>query len=152
MLNIGNNEFENVAIPLIFEDRYFQFEEIDGVDYWTVFTFKDGNPIIEILRNEPQENPITTVETNPTGIITISDPDSNAFLFKIRPGSKNSSIFGRIEGKEAEIVITDREIRYGTNVLQNNTIVARVGIRIHSNGGFEIAAHLPEEIEALIKE
>ncbi len=155
MVNIGNNKFERFVIPLIFEDRYFQFEEVDGNDCWTVFTLKDGEPIIEILRNEPKENPITTVETNPTGIITISDPESGNFLYKIRPGKNNSSIFGTIKGENAELKIKDRKIIYGeetdekTMVLENNIIEGQVGIHIHKDGSFEIAAPLPDEIKKL---
>jgi hypothetical protein len=82
MINIGGNKFQNVAIPLIFLNRYFLVESINGEDLWTVFTFKDGEPIVEILKNKPQENPLSTVVSNPTGIVTVSEPSSGAFLYK----------------------------------------------------------------------
>ena len=151
MINIGSNRFDKVAIPLIFKDRYFLLEDVDGNDVWTVLTFSKEEPIIEVLRNTPQQNSITTVETNPTGIVTVSHPSTGAFLYKLRPGSKNSSIFGSISDEEAEIKITDREIRVGTNVFQNNKVSGfPVGIHISNDGGIAIGAQLPPQFKKLI--
>lgn len=151
MINIGSNKFEKVAIPIVIEDRYFLLEEEYGNDIWTVFTFVDGNPILEILKNSPKENTVSSVTTNPTGVITVSDPVTGNFLYKLRPGSKNSSIFGTIQGKETEIKVSDREIMIGTNVFQNNMIVGSpVGIKIDKNGGFAMGSGLPPEFLKLI--
>ncbi|MEI6610799.1 MAG: hypothetical protein WCO53_13800 [Deltaproteobacteria bacterium] len=151
MPNIGGNKFEKVFIPLAFEDRYFLVEEQDGSDIWTVITLSEGKPIVEILQNKPQKNPITVSDTNPTGIIAVADPTTGQFIYKLRPGSKNSSIFGKINGKETEIKITDREIRIGTNVFQNNMITGfAVGIRVDKNGGIALGAGLPPELQKLI--
>ena len=150
MVKIGSNKFENVAFPLILENRYFMLESSGDSDIWTVFTVKEGKPIIEILKNTPQDNDFSKVETNPTGIITVSDPKTGAFLYKLRPGNKNSSIFGRINGEEKEIKITDREIRIGTNIFQNNTVkVSAVGIIVDSHGGIGMGASLPSELQRL---
>jgi len=150
MVNIGSNKFENVAFPLAFENRYFMLESSAGADIWTVFTVQDGKPIIEILRNDPQGNDLTKAETNPTGIVTVSDPKTGAFLYKLRPGNKNSSIFGRINGEETEIKITDREIRIGTNTFQNNLVSGfAVGIIVDSNGRIGMGAGLPPELQSL---
>ncbi len=120
-------------------------------DVWTVLQVKDGDLIIEVLKNEPNENPSTEVTTNPTGIITVSDKDSGKFLYKIRPDSKNTSIFGSINGEETEIKITDKEIRVGTNSFQNNMVIgAGVGIMVDKNGGMGMGGGLPKEFEKLI--
>ncbi|MCJ7690993.1 MAG: hypothetical protein MUO60_16995 [Clostridiaceae bacterium] len=150
MVKIGSNKFENVAFPLALENRYFMLESSGDSDIWTVFTVKEGKPIIEILKNTPQDNDFSKAETNPTGIITVSDPKTGAFLYKLRPGNKNSSIFGRINGEEKEIMITDREIRIGTNTFQNNTVTSSaVGIILDSHGGIGIGASLPSELQRL---
>ncbi len=150
MVNIGGNKFEKVFIPLAFEDRYFMVEEQGGNDVWTVLTRSEGKPVIEIMRNKPQENPITVSDTNPTGIITVADPKTGQFIYKLRPGSKNSSIFGKINGKETEIKITDREIRIGTNVFQNNMITGfPVGIRVDMSGGIDLGSGLPPELQKI---
>ena len=151
-INIGSNRFDNVAIPLVLDDRYFLLGEgSDGADVWTVFTFVDGQPLIEVLNNLPQQNSISVVETNPTGIITVSDPKTGKFLYKIRPGTKRSSIFGTIQGKETEIKVLDREIRVGTNVFTQNTIVGfPVGIAVRG-GSIAIGSPLPPEFQRLIK-
>ena len=107
MINIGSNNFVNVSFPLVFEDRYFMIEPLANGDFWTVITLQDGKPVVEILKNKPQINNITEVSTNSTGIITVSDQKSGKFYYKLRPGSKNSSIFGTINGEETEIKITD---------------------------------------------
>ncbi len=150
MVNIGSNKFENVAFPLTFQNRYFMLESSVGADLWTVFTVKDGKPVIEILKNKPQDNDLSKGETNPTGVVTVSDPKTGAFLYKLRPGNKNSSIFGRIKGQETEIKITDREIRIGTNTFQNNLVSGfAVGIIVDAKGNIEMGAGLPPELQRL---
>ena len=52
MVKIGSNEFRNVAFPLAFENRYFMLEPSSDTDVWTVFTVKDGKPIIEIVNEK----------------------------------------------------------------------------------------------------
>ena len=152
MVDIGSNKFENVAFPLAFANRYFMLEYSSGKDVWTVFTLEDGKLFIEILKNKPHDNDLSKAETNPTGIVTVSDPKTGAFLYKLRPGSKDSSIFGRINGQETEIKITDREICIGTNKFQNNLVSGfAVGIIVDGRGGIGMGAGLPPELEHLIR-
>jgi hypothetical protein len=148
MVKIGSNEFEGVAFPLAFEDRYFMLEIVDDMDVWTVFTVHDGAPVIEVLKNKPNKNAITSVETNPTGIVTVSN--NAGFLFKLRPGNRNSSIFGSISGRETEIRITDKAITVGGAAFVNNRISGfGVGLMVTSDGGIAMGAGLPAEIYAL---
>jgi len=151
MISIGSNKFEKVAIPLAIEDRYFLFEEQNGNDLWTVFTFSNGQAVVEVLRNQPQQNALSMATTNPTGIVTVADSTTGAFLYKLRPGSKNSSIFGRIKGEETEIRVTDREIRVGTNVFQNNLVTGfAIGIRVGKDGSIGMGARLSPELSKLL--
>ena len=152
MLNIGSNQFQNVAIPLIFEDRYFIIEQINGQDTFTVFSIVNGQQVIEILRNKPNKNILSQVEANATGIITVSDIKSGQFLYKIRPGSNASIIFGKIQGKEEEIGITDKEITYRGGKYLNNVIVgAQVGIKINNDGSVSMGSQFPPELKKFIK-
>jgi hypothetical protein len=147
MVKIGNNSFKNVAFPLVFGNRYFMLELGNSTDIWTVFTIKDGEAIIEILKNTPQNNSVSEVNTNATGIVTVSEPDGGKFLYKLRPGKKSSSIFGNINGTEKEIKITDKEIIIGTNKFQKSSIEnSEVGIRVSKNGDFGIGGTLPQEL------
>ena len=151
MANVGGNQFKNVTFPFVFEDRYFMLEASSEKDVWTVLQLKDGDLIIEVLKNEPHQNPSTEVTTNPTGIITVSDKDSGKFLYKIRPESKSTSIFGSINGEETEIKITDKEIRVGTNSFQKNMVIGlSVGIMVDKNGGIGMGGGLPKEFEKFI--
>ena len=63
-VSIGGNQFEKVALPLVLDDRYFLLEEDDGKDLWTVFTLVKGEPFVEILRNQPQEDSLSVLETH----------------------------------------------------------------------------------------
>ena len=110
---------------------------------------------IEILRNKPQDNDLSKAETNSTGVVTVSDPMTNAFLYKLRPGNKSSSIFGRINGQETEIKITDKEIRVGTNTFQNNIVSGfAVGIIVdskgHRNGGERLPPETTDSVSRII--
>ena len=150
MTTIGSNKFENVAFPLAFENRYFMLESSGDDDIWTVFTVLNGKPVIEVLKNSPQENSVTTAETNPTGIVTVSNSETGSFIYKLRPGNKNSSIFGRINGEETEIKITDKQILVGINTFQNNQVTGcEVGIIIDKNGGIGMGAGLPPELQSI---
>ncbi len=126
-------------------------ESENGKDIWTVFTFINGNLVIEILKNVPQKNSISEVTTNPTGILTVADKKTGGFLYKIRPGSRDSSIFGAIKAEEKEIRITDKEIRFAGSVFSNNIISGfPVGIKIDKNGGIGIGTPFPPEFQRLI--
>jgi len=150
MINIGSNRFD-CPIPLIFRTRYFLLERIGDADVFTVFTLHEGKPVVEVLRNEPQDNPLTTTESNPTGIITVSDPGTGEFLYKIRPGSKTSSIFGRIRDAEEEIQISDRDISYRGSVFAQNVFMGiPVGIHIREDGSIAIGTQFPPEFQQLV--
>jgi hypothetical protein len=150
MVKVGSNTFMNVAFPLAFENRYFMLEPSASMDVWTVFTVQDGKPVIEILKNKPHDNNVSKVESNPTGIVTVSDPETGTFLYKLRPGNKNTSIFGRIKGEETEIRITDREIRIGTIIFRNILVMDfAVGVIVDKNGGTVMGASLPPVLQSI---
>jgi hypothetical protein len=148
MANVGSNKFKKVTFPLVIENRFFMLDQSTKDDKWSVLSLQDGNLITEVLNNKPQENTITEVITSPTGVIIVSDLKSDKFLYKIRPGDKNSSIFGTVGGEEKEIKITDKEIRVGTNSFRNNCVESSpVGICVGKNGEIGLGGNLPQEIQ-----
>lgn len=152
MTNIGSNIFENCSIPIIFIDRYFALESINAEDLFTVFIAYQGKLIFEIIKNEPQENPLTIVSKNPTGIITVGAKETDDFIYKVRPEYKGSSIFGKINGEEKEMKITDKNINYAGNIFSCNIFDGTpVGIKINSDGSFGMGGGIPPEIKNLFK-
>ncbi len=150
-VNVGGNTFQDVTFPLVFENRYFMLEPSSDKDIWTIFFLQGRETILEVLKNQPQENLFTEIITNPTGIITVSDRESGKFLYNIRPGNKSTSIFGSLQGQETEIKITDREIRVGSNIFQANHVIGSyIGIVVDKNGGIGMGGALPPEIQKLL--
>ena len=147
-LNIGNSLF-NCPIPLVLKDRYFFVEVGETEDLFTVFFLRDREPVFEIYRNEPYENPITEVTKTPPGVITVADRETGGFLDKVRPGYKGSSVFGRFKDEDAEILINDREIRVGTNRIAGNVLQTEVGIIVNEDGGFGLGSRIPPEARHL---
>lgn len=151
MVNIGSNIFLNCTIPIILGDRYFILEYEDNCDKFTVFWLEDDRIVYEILKNNFIDNPNTCAEMHKSGIITVVDKSTNRFLYKIRLGSKNSIIFGRIKDKEEEIIIKDKKIMYRGNVFEGNIFMGiPVGIHIKSDGSLAIGARLPNQLINII--
>lgn len=150
MTRIGSNTFINCTIPIGFEDRYFVLEQQNNRDIFSVFTLHEAKPVFEIFRNEPQDNPLTEVSKTPPGFITVGQKGEGGFIYKVRPGSRGSSIFGKIKGEETEIKITDTAIYIGTNTFQRNLIVGyEVGITVSRDGSISMGTSLPQEVRHL---
>jgi|GEM_PF-1187922 len=147
-LNIGGSLF-SCPIPLVLKNRYFFVAKGDEEDVFSVFILKDGKPVFEVYENQPRDNSLTDVTETPVGVITVSDKKSGAFMYKIRPGYKASSIFGRIKDEETEIFISDRELRVGGVTLVNNSIQAEVGVILNDDGSTSIGATIPPEARHL---
>lgn len=106
-----------------------------------------GQPVFEVLKNEPSNNPFTEVTKTLSGIITISERESGKFLYKIRPGSETSIAFGKIDGSEISAIISDKKIQIGGIIVQNNTFVGNVaGIVVRPDGSVGIGAHIPPQV------
>lgn len=108
---------------------------------------KNGEPTIQVLRNNPTDSPLTETSTNPTGIVTVSDKVSGRLLYKIRPGSETSVAFGNLDGGEITVKITDRYIQIGRNSIENNRFEgAMAGVVVHPDGGIRIGAAIPSQV------
>jgi hypothetical protein len=142
----GGNEFTGFSVPLVFEGRYFIMEPGDPPKLTVVFE-KHGQPVFEVLKNEPSANPLTDVSKTPPGIVTVSDKQSGRFLYKIRPSSETSVAFGKLDGSEISARITDRRIQVGGITLENNKFVgAMAGVLVDARGGVAIGAPIPPKV------
>ena len=100
--------------------------------------------MFEVLKNEPVKNPLSKVSKTPPGIVTVVDLKTDRFLYKVRPGSGTSVVFGTIRGKEISAVVTDRQIRVGGITVKNclfNGVGA--GIVVDESGRVGIGAPIP---------
>lgn len=138
-MKVGSNQL-NCLVPFAFLGRYFIWEK----GLISVVVEHEGNPIYEILNNEPNQNRLTDVVMSAPGIITVSDLKTDKFLYKIRPGSETSIIFGTLSEGDITATINDREIKIGTNTFSNNTVQAQIGIIVTDDGaGIRIAVGAP---------
>jgi hypothetical protein len=152
-LNIGGNEFENVLFPLVYHHRYFAVEYHEDEHLFTTFLVEGDEAFVEVLKNEPCENPHTDVQKSAAGIITISDKETGRFLYKIRPGSDSSTVFGGIKGQDEnqEIRIDDQKIIVGNPdprvnepkmTLENSSFSGlAVGIKINEDGSWALGSN-----------
>ena len=142
MPHFGGNEFTNFSVPLAFAGRYFILEP-GNPPLVSVVLEHNGNPLFEIIKNQPTHNPVSQVSKTPAGIVTVSD-ETGKFLYKVRPGSETSVVFGKIDGGEISVHITDAYIKVGTDKIQNNLFVGTMaGVVVHEDGGFAIGAPIP---------
>lgn len=150
MLKIGGNSFENCTIPLVIENQYFVVSN-DEIPLISVFFVNDGKLIFELRENNPVENPFTNVTKFPNGFIVVADKETDLFLFKIRPSSDTSIVFGTIEQNGLSIIINDKLIIINGNKFERNTFVdIPVGIIIKSNLNISVGCQFPSELSSLI--
>ena len=144
MVRLGGSEFINCSVPLAFAGRYFILEPGAPDPLLSVVLEYQGKPVFEVLKNEPVENPLSKVSKTPPGIVTVADRMTDRFLYKVRPGSETSLVFGTIRGEEISATITDRQIRVGGITVENcvfNGVGA--GIVVDESGGVGIGAPIP---------
>lgn len=146
MARFGGNEFTDFSVPLVFEGRYFIMEPGDPPQI-TVVIDRGGEPVFEVLKNAPRDNNFTEVSSTPAGIVTVVDKNTRKFLYKIRPGSETSVAFGKLDGGEISVRITDRNIRLGTNTVENNKFIGSMaGVVVYADGGMGIGAPIPAKV------
>jgi len=150
MTQFGGNEFTRFSVPLVFCGRYFVLEPGDPPQL-TVFVDHDGTPVFEVLNNEPVENPQSDVSRSPAGIVTVSDRESGRFLYKVRPGSETSLVFGKLDGGEMLARISDRSLQIGGITLKNNTFDGvMAGAVVEHDGSVGIGCALPSQVAAFL--
>lgn len=146
MAKFGGNEFIGFSVPLVFEGRYFIMEPGNPPNITVVREVK-GTPVFEVLKNEPSSNPSTDVSKTPPGIITVSDKESGGFLYKIRPGSDTSVAFGKLDGGEISVTISDKKIQVKGVSLENNIFTENMaGVIVRPDGSIKIGAPIPTQV------
>ena len=143
MVRFGGSEFVNCSVPLAFEGRYFILEPAD-LPLVSVVCEHKGEPVFEVMRNEPVDNPKSSVSKTTVGIVTVSDKQTGRFLYKIRPSSETSVVFGKIDGGEISATITDKVIKVGGITIENcafNGVGA--GIVVDADGRVKMGAPIP---------
>ena len=151
MTKFGGSTFLNCSVPLAFKGRYFILEPGNPPSFSVVLEY-NGKPIFEIKKNVPSDNPITDVSISAAGIVTISDKATGKFLYKFRPESETSIVFGKIDGGEISAKISDKRIQVGGVTLENCTFNGvGAGIVVDENGGVGIGAPIPKSLLALFQ-
>jgi hypothetical protein len=134
MVDIGGNCFENVLVPLQFENRYFILES-DSPPVLSVLNLTAAGPEWEIMRNEPGSTSASIATKTPPGIVTVTDRATGRFVHKLRSGTETSLVFGTLRGNEVECVIRDGSLRIGTFTFAKNLLVnAIVGVALKPDG------------------
>ena len=140
MGRLGESGF---SVPLVLDNRYFIMEPGDP-ELLTVVSEKDGEPFFEVLRNEPQDNPLSEVIKSTPGVIIVSAKSGNGFLYRIHPGPETRIAFVKIGGGEITAKITQDTIRVGGITLKNNTFIGDMtGVSVIPDGRVSIGARIP---------
>lgn len=151
MTKFGGSTFINCSVPLAFKGRYFILEP-GNPPMFSVMLDNEGTPVFEIKKNMPADNPFTDVTTTPAGIITVSEKGTGKFLYKFRPASETSIIFGKIDGGEISARITDKLIQVGGVIIDNCSFKGvGAGIVVDEKGGIGIGAPVPKSLLQLIQ-
>ena len=133
----------NFSVPLAFEGRYFILEPSDPPRV-SVVRELDGDPVFEVIRNEPVDNPLSEVTKTAVGVVTVSDKQTGRFLYKVRPRYETSVVFGKIDGGEVSARITDRNIQVGGLTLENNVFNGvMAGVVVRADGSVSVGASMP---------
>jgi len=151
MTKFGGSTFINCSVPLAFKGRYFILEP-GNLPLFSVVLDHNGQAVFEIRRNKPCDNPLTDVSVSGAGIITVSEKSTGKFLYKFRPESETSIVFGKIDGGEITAKISDRKIQVGGITIENCTFNGvGAGIVVDENGGVGIGAPIPESLLRLFR-
>lgn len=151
MARFGGNEFNAFSVPLVFNGRYFVLEP-GNPPLLSVFFEANGQAVFEVLKNKPVTNPLSEVSSTAAGIVAVSDKTTKRFLYKVRPGSETSVAFGKLDGGEISVRITDKHIQAGGLDLVNNTFDgSQAGVVVYENGSIGVSAPLPPAVLKLLK-
>lgn len=148
---LGSNDFFGVPFPLVLADRFFHIYGTARGFALDVFRWDEETkqPVYEVRASQPQSG---NIGTNPTGIVTFSEPSTGTFLYKFRPKPGVSQIFGKVPmNEEFEVRISDLRITVmadDTNIctLERNEFVGLpIGIQVGADGSIGIGvSRLPD--------
>lgn len=152
MAKFGGSEFTNCSIPLAFAGHYFILEPGTPNPLISIVIEHEGKPVFVVYRNEPKDSNLYNVTKTPPGITTVAEKSTGRFLYKVRPGSETSLVFGTIKGDKISAIITDRLIKVGGVQIENcvfNGVGA--GIVVDEHGGVAIGCPIPPALIQLFR-
>lgn len=148
---LGTKDFFGVPFPLVLADRFFHIYSIQASFKLDIFRWDEERkrPVYEVKESTPIPD---NINTNPTGIITFSEPTTGAFIYKFRPKPGVSQIFGKVPmDKDFEVIINDHRIivMAATTKLctleKNQFAGLPIGIQVGADGSIAIGVNrLPE--------
>jgi hypothetical protein len=92
---IGKDDFFRIPFPLVIGDRFFHVYNEGSVFKLDIFRWDESakQPVYEVIADQPQTS---NLETNPTGIVSFSQPTAGKFLYKFRPKPGVSRVAGKV--------------------------------------------------------
>jgi hypothetical protein len=159
MVKFGGNEFDSaLSVPLAFGDRFFVLEQPSDSPHPLISVVRQGRAalgsevavvVLEVLKNEPGTALGDTKITKAGGIVAVSD--AGRFVYKVRPGSDTSVVFGTITSGEVEARITDRMLSVGGVTVTMSTFTgAMAGVVVHEDGSVGVGAPIPAPVQQFL--
>ena len=163
MVIVGGNQFIDCVVPVMCGDRAFIVQEGYQRPVFSVVRVVDGQPVFEVLQNRPVDNDYTKASRTTPGIITVTEAGTGRFLYKIRPGSETSIVFGTfgssapdgsLEVQMSDTAITvwrteDSGKRTKMVTVRTSEVRGGVGVLITEAGSFALGAPVPPAIAGL---
>lgn len=150
-INLGTNDFFGVPFPIVLADRFSHIYATTPGFKLNIFRWDEQakRAIYEVKESVPLAD---NINTNPTGIITFSEPITGIFLYKFRPKPNISQIFGKVPIDEEFVVrINDHKIVVMAGntercTLEHNQFTGMpIGIQVGVDGSIAIGVNrLPE--------
>ena len=139
-LEMGNQQFINVEIPLLWGNRAILQSNNGQI---SILLLEKDKTILEILDNKPAPN--IQYELTEEGFKIVKNK-KDIYSFD----SKNKIISG-LSSSLPECEINDTYIRIGTNIFSGNTVSGfGVGIFVDEQGGIGMGVPLPAELAKLV--
>ena len=161
MDQFGGSEFTRCSVPFAFQGRYFIIEGEGDQTTVSVVVIEDGTPVFEVLRNEPQGSSRASVSRSGAGVVTVTDAVSGDFIYKVRPGSQASVVFGTVGGPELEARVDDKRIvvrgPQGEEVVDIIEVTncafdgSGAGVLVAPDGRISMGAPVPSELVSLLR-
>ena len=159
MVQFGGSKFARCSVPFAFRGRYFIVEGEGDETTVSVVVSQGGSPVFEVLRNEPGGSSAASVSRSTAGVVTVTDAVSGEFLYRVRPGSKASVVFGTAQEPGLEARVDDKRIvirgRQGEEVVDIIKVAdctfdgVGAGVLVDHDGTISMGAPVPPELLGL---
>lgn len=104
------------------------------------------------MKNQSQDTVFTVAEKTPPGIVTVSNRETKRFLYKIRPSSETSVVFGTIQGDEITVRLNDKSIQVNNITISKTDFNGvEAAIVVYENGSVGVGCSLPDKVRKWFK-